>query len=285
MIHPQQITAHDSKSHPHPRSKLCPSCQLDPEDLWHFLQCDHQDQWHLFEKLWTQLTAISVKHATQPSILTAFWLSMLAIQNNTPYPNVIHELPPEISLIVSHQEWLGWEQLYQGCLTKFWTLAIDTLHPDLAISGCQLMTQIIQMVWHYFLAMWALCNQHLHQDAGHLSIPDYQQAVHTLYNCGIQLPPAAHKALFQQWLKQILEQPPTVLWTWFEHGDWYMNWQLKVATICAWGLPQTFAHFLVLNPSQRMISNLHKRLYYTALVWVFFVQHSLRVITLKKQVF
>jgi len=56
-------------------------------------------------------------------------------------------------------------------------MAIDTLHPELALSGSQIMTQLLQVIWKYTLASWTSRNQHLHQDAGQLSLPDYQQVV------------------------------------------------------------------------------------------------------------
>jgi len=37
-----------SKAHPHFGSPLCPSCQRDEEDLWHFLECTHSDREKLF---------------------------------------------------------------------------------------------------------------------------------------------------------------------------------------------------------------------------------------------
>jgi len=37
-----------SKAHPHLRSQLCPSCQCKDEDLWHFLECTHNNQSKLF---------------------------------------------------------------------------------------------------------------------------------------------------------------------------------------------------------------------------------------------
>jgi len=197
------------------------------------LECDHLEQQCFFKKLKHQLAAILTKHALHPSILTAFWLGLLAIRNDIPYPNVYNDLPPEISTTVCRQAQLGWDQLYYGCLTNNWAKAIDTLHPELALSGQQVMTQLIQMVWHYILATWTMRNQHFHQDAGQLSIPDYQQAVEALYEHGAQLPPEAQEALFQKPLNQMLEQPPTVLQTWFEQGDCYMNQQLKAVKICA----------------------------------------------------
>jgi len=165
FIH-DKLPLHTLKLHPHPGSKLCPSCQHVPEDMWHFLECNHPDRWHFFKKLQKQLTALSIKYALHPSLLTAFWLGLLAIRNDTPYPNIASDLPPELSILMVHQQTcLGWGQLYYGCFTKSWARAIDTLNPELVLSGHQIMTQLLQMVWQYILATWSSCNHHLHQDA------------------------------------------------------------------------------------------------------------------------
>jgi len=89
------------------------------------------------------------------------------------------------------------------------------------------MVQVLQNVWHYVMATWTTCNQHLHQDAGRMSLPDYQQAVRTLYERGAQLPPAAQAALFTKPLDQMLQQPPQILRDWFQRGNSYMTQQLK----------------------------------------------------------
>jgi len=124
--------------------------------------------------------ALSIKHSLHLSILTTFWLGMLSIQNATPYPNIVQDLPPDLWVTIAQQLHLGWDQLYYGRFAKSWAMAINNLHPDLASSGCQIMTQLLQVVWKYIMATWMMRNQHLHQDAGCLSLPDYQQAVCTL---------------------------------------------------------------------------------------------------------
>ncbi len=40
-----------SKFHPHQGSQLCPSCQCEPEDIWHFFECPHIERRWLFSTL------------------------------------------------------------------------------------------------------------------------------------------------------------------------------------------------------------------------------------------
>jgi len=80
--------------------------------------------------------------------------------------------------------------------------------------------------------MWHLCNQHLHQDAGLLSLPNYKQAVITAYEIGQQLPLEAQEALFHCLLDPMIEQPPNVLCTWLECTHKYMKQQFKAAKAC-----------------------------------------------------
>jgi len=103
-----------SKIYPHLGSILCPSCRREPKDYWHFLECDHPDRHRLFENLKTQLTAISRQYILHPSILTTFWLGLLAIRNDTPYPDIQGELPPTLRKVLCSQARLGWDQLYHG---------------------------------------------------------------------------------------------------------------------------------------------------------------------------
>jgi len=171
--------------------------------------------------------AITVKYALHPSILTCFWLGLVTTHNATQYPEVIEELPHELCSTVRYQQWLGWDQLYYDRLAQHWARAIDDLHPHLAISGQQVLTKFVQTVWAYVLATWSTCNQQLHNNARQLSLPDYQQAVTTLYEMSQQLPPDAQAALFRRPLQETLDQPPAVLRPLVERGYKYMRQQLK----------------------------------------------------------
>jgi len=116
FIH-NKLLLHASKFHPHLGSPLCPSCQCQPEELWHFLECHHREQWHLFEQLKKQLIAITTKLSLHPSFLTMYWLSLLTVHNHTLYPNVTDDLPPILHLAVQHQLqlWLGTVIPWMAC--------------------------------------------------------------------------------------------------------------------------------------------------------------------------
>jgi len=162
-------------------SQLCPSCHRHPEDKGHFLQCPHPEWRQLFAKLKANLTTFSIKYTLHPSILTAYWLGLVSISTATDYPTDTNELPPALKTAIHYQNRLGWMQLFHGRMTKHWVSAIDQLNPHIAALSTQIMTKLLQTVWAYILATWSIRNRHLHNDAGQLSIPNYQQAVRTLY--------------------------------------------------------------------------------------------------------
>jgi len=224
-----KLALRTSKFHPHLGSQLCLPCQRTPEDKWHFLECQHLDRHRLFSNLKTKLTEIMKKYSLHPAILTTFWLGLLAIRHHTPYPEINHNLPPVLCSTVKAQAQLGWDQLYHGRVSHFWEQAIDQLHHHLNISGHYIIIQMIKVVWTYILALWTTCNQHLHHDAGHLSLPDYRQAVITMYKTHQQLPPELQEAVFHHPLAEMLENPPAFLHLWIECSQCYIQQHLKAA--------------------------------------------------------
>jgi len=196
FIH-DKLPLRTSKFHPHRGSQICPSCSRNPEDKGHFLQCQHPERRQLFEKLKANLTTLSTKHNLHPSIFTAYWLGLVSTRNATAYPNDTTELPQVLQTAIHYQKRLGWSQLFHGRLTKYWTSAIDQLNPHIAASSTQIMTKLLQTIWAYILATWSLRNRHLHNNAGQMSMPDYRQAVCTLYERRDQLDPEAQAALFR----------------------------------------------------------------------------------------
>jgi len=216
-----------SKFHPHPSSQLCPSCQRDSKDHWHFLECQHPERRKLFTTLKQSLATLITKYSLHPAIFTIFWLGLLMICHDTPFPDVTFELPTILHSTVQAQTCLGWDQLYQGRLSHLWEIAIEQLNPHLKISGRSIVIQLIKTVWQYILATWALHNQHLHKDGGHLSLPNYHQAVRTIYELKTMLPPETQAALFQRPLDQMLEQSPAFLRSWIERSRRYIQQQLK----------------------------------------------------------
>jgi len=228
FIH-DKLALRTSKFHPNLGSQLCPSCKCDPEDLWHFFECQNPDRKCLFLNLQQALAVITVKHSLHPAILTTFWLGLLSVRNDTPYPDVQDDLPVVLRYTVTAQNRIGWDQLYQGRVTHLWEKAIEQLNPHLKISGRSIVIQMVKTIWQYILATWTMRNQHLHQDAGRLSQPNYHQAVRTLYETQSQLPLEVQDALFQRPLDQMLDQSPVFLRSWLERSQRYIQQQLKAA--------------------------------------------------------
>jgi len=155
------------------------------------------------------------------------------IHNDTPYPEVANELPAVLQSAVTAQSQLGWDQLYHGRVSHMWDIAINHLNPHLTVNGHHIVTNMIKTIWTYILAIWTMHNHHLHHDGGHLSLPNYQQAVTTIYEQKDQLPPEVQEALFQHPLDQMLEQTPAFLQSWIEQSQRYIQQQLKAAQKCA----------------------------------------------------
>ncbi len=228
FIH-DKLALRTSKFHPHVGSSLCPSCQREPEDKWHFLECQNPERRTLFTKLKGILTSITTKYFLHPAILTTFWLGLLTIRNDTRYPNITNDIPPILSTTIQAQTRLGWDQLYHGRVSGMWAQAIDYLNPHLRINGRYIVVQMIKAVWAYVLTTWTTRNQHLHRNGGQLSQPNYQQAVRTIYEQKSSLPQEVQDALFHRPLEQMLEQPPTFLQRWIERSQRYIRQQLKAA--------------------------------------------------------
>jgi len=218
-----------SKAHPHLGSVLCPSCQREPEEEWHFLECTHTDRNTLFRTLHQQLTQLTQQLHLHPRVLTTIWLGLVAIRTDTHYPDVANELPQPFCLPIAQQTWLGWDQLYHGRISRMWATAIDETHPMIAQTGEQVLVLMVKKIWQYFLDTWALRNQHLHQNTGQLNLPDYRQAATTLYEQKDRLPQAAQDALSLQPLDCILNLPAPQLQQWVIRGHKYYNQQMKAA--------------------------------------------------------
>jgi len=219
----------DSKAHPRHGSHLCPSCQHQPEDARHFLECCHPARMALFQVLHQDLTTMSQQMRLHPCVLTTIWLGLNTIRTATQYPDILAAVLPPFRLPILQQISLRWEQIYYGRLSRTWAPAINASHPHLDKSGEHVMTLMVKSTWKFILDTWELRNQHLHNNAATLHLPNYQQAVMTLYKQKDRLPPAAQEALYQHPIEDILALPAPQLEQWVIRGHQYYNQQLKAA--------------------------------------------------------
>jgi len=245
-----KLPLRDSKAHPHMGSHKCPSCQREDEDEWHFLECAHPERATLYQVLHQELIQLSQKLRLHPCILTTLWLGLTAIRTDTPYPDIAEDILPQLRKPVCQQTRLGWEQLYHGRLSKTWATAINDTHPHLDRTGEQVLVMMQKQIWKYVLATWSKRNQHLHNQADNLNLPDYRQAATTLYEQQHRLPPAAQEALYRQPLEVILELPPPRLEQWVLRGHKYYNQQLKAAKYQATLQNKDIRSFYGIQPHQ-----------------------------------
>jgi len=183
----------------------------------------------MFQALRNDLSQYAQHLRLHPCVFTTIWLGLSAIRNATPYPEILHDVHLPLRTPILQQSHLGWEQLYHGRLSKEWAEAINTIHLQLAKTGEQVLIHIQKLIWKYVLSLWSLRNQHLHQQATTLNLPDYRQAVITLYDQRHRLSPAAQAALYRYSLQEVLDLPPPRMEQWLIRGYKYYHRQLKAA--------------------------------------------------------
>jgi len=135
-----------SKSPPHNGLLLCPPCQCKPKTAWHFSECMHNKCATIFMTLKHNLTQLTQSLQLHPYVFTAFWLGLVAICTDTPYPEVLNKIPQPLWPLIQSQTWLGWDQLYQGKFLIAWANAINAMHPNLAKTGKQITTILITTI-------------------------------------------------------------------------------------------------------------------------------------------
>jgi len=159
----------------------------------------------------------------------AIWLGLTTIQYDTPYLDILQEVLQPLCSPIQQQSCLGWDQLYQGHVSTGWAQAINKIHPELPLTGEQVMTQLTKIFWTYVLDTWKIWNNHLHQNANQLNLSNYRQVAINLYEQQHLIPPMVQAALYWQLLNALLNQPAPHLQTWTQHRLSYFNQQLKAA--------------------------------------------------------
>jgi len=94
--------------------KLCPSCRQQPEDMIHFLSCQHTLHKPAFIKLQQQVQLLHHKHAVDPNLYQLLWqgITTTLLQHDLPNPHE-HYHQQYISVFEDQQN-IGWLHLMQG---------------------------------------------------------------------------------------------------------------------------------------------------------------------------
>jgi len=121
------------------------------------------------------------------------------------------------------------------------------------------MIMLLKLIGQFILDTWKLQNNHLHQHATQLNLPNYHQAAASLYEQREQLPPAAQDALYHQPLKTIMELPAPQLEQWVIRGHKYFNQQVRTAKHQEKLKTTDIQKFFHPNHNTVMISNPHRK--------------------------
>jgi len=130
-------------------------------------------------------------------------MGLVAICTDSKYPDIDGDAVPQLPIqsnVLAGTSCIKVNHLQHGYMHAIIQIMME--------SGMQVMTTLIKRIRTYILDSWKLRNTHLHKNAHQIDLPNYHQAVTTLYELHAQLPPEAQTALYQQ-------QPTLQLQQWF----------------------------------------------------------------------
>jgi len=139
---------------------LCPSCQQEPENHWHFLECADPKREQLYQRLLKDLQQIHVKQNVDGSLFYLLQAGLHAIHKQTAVPDVEHF--PDLTELHTWQSRIGWEQLYYSRISVTWAYYIDEQSQG-HTNGTIFYSRIIRRIWQYIIDAWSERNQDLHQ--------------------------------------------------------------------------------------------------------------------------
>jgi len=92
---------------PSPGISTMPLLSMGPQRLLHFFEYQHNKCHWLFTNLKQLLAMITTKYSLHPAIFTTFWLGLLMIHNDIPFPDVSAKLLTILRSTVTAQTRLG----------------------------------------------------------------------------------------------------------------------------------------------------------------------------------
>jgi len=204
-----------------------------------------------------------------------------------PYPEILNNVLPNLHQPILLQTQLGWAQLFYREFSREWAKSINKIHPQLPIPGEQIILTMVKKIWAYFLEVWKIQTAHLQpQQCTPTWSPKLQASNNNPVQTETQALPTGTGCPLQTTTWTYPGSTPTRLQKWVIQGYKYFTQQLKAkkkqAAIGTSDIRTFFQHTTQhpgwSPPPMRWPC-------YTILVWVFFVHHRHREITLKCWVF
>jgi len=90
-----------------------------------------------------------------------YWQGLQLIKQDSPINDQLKSYPPSYQQLFQAQQDIGWDQLYYGQISVQWARQI-TADSIYSTNGDLFYTAAMELVWHYILDCWQLCNHTLH---------------------------------------------------------------------------------------------------------------------------
>jgi len=189
--------------------KLCPSCKQQPEDMPHFLSCQHITRKPAIARLQQQLQTLHQKHAADPNLYQVLWQGLTSTLLQHDLPNPHEHYPPQYIKIFEAQQRIGWIHMLQGRFSKLW---IQTAEQQ-GINGTIFYAKVTQLCWQYVLTTWTERNRALHDSAQPYDISQLRITVQQIFHDAAQHPDT-QATIQDQTVEAILERPVHSIMTW-----------------------------------------------------------------------
>ncbi len=190
-------------------SRTCPLCGSTREDFAHIIRCEHPTREQSRNEFLTALRDLHIQTNTSPR-LSALMLNGLRQWFHSPTVDeatvALDSCHPSLQSLLSHQNQIGWDQLFMGRFCKEWSLqqqqylanhdgAID----DLRQAGLTWQASIIRFCWQRWYTLWKARNQEVH---GHDERTRAEAAKRSVY---YQLGNIyQHRSMYETHVKQLL---------------------------------------------------------------------------------
>jgi len=206
--------------------KLCPSCKRQPEDMAHFLSCNHPTQTNLLQPLQLQLQKLHQKHNVPPQLYQLLWQGLMSVLLTHDLENSEEQYQGIHLQIYQEQEWMGWIQLLYGWFTKVWVQAIEAT----TTNGTNFYTKVTQLCWQCVLTVWKEQNRALHDTSDPYDTSELQAMVQQIFHDATQHPDT-EITIRDQTVDTIMSRPIQQITTWVDYGSMHLRDHTKaVAT-------------------------------------------------------
>jgi len=206
--------------------KLCPSCKRIPEDMQHFLSCQHPLRKPAFQVLQQQVLKLHQKHNYNPNIYQILWQGITSTLLQHDLVDSTDNYSPSQLRLFKAQERIGWTQLINGRYATEW---ITTAH-DQGINGTIFYAKVTQYCWEYVLNSWKERNRALHDTAEPYDLSQMRITVQQIFHDAAQHPHTA-ATIRDQTVESILARPLRSIASWAQRSALHLRDHAKaVAT-------------------------------------------------------